>query len=172
MNFVRTVAAFLAAVALAACAPVAPATPEGNPVNQTGVVISLARSACYGFCPIYSVAITGEGEVTYVGQGFVNVVGEQRATIPRANVARLLERFDAIGFDSLRNEYRAAITDIPTYTVALERNGRRKVVVDYGGQGVGMPESVRALEDEIDRVAGTARWVLRDGEPVHTRPER
>ena len=167
MKFFRTLCA---AFALVACAPVAPAAPEGNPVTQTDVVISLVRSVCYGFCPSYTVAITGEGEVTYVGRGFVNVVGEQRATIPPADVARLLERFDAIGFDSLRDEYRAAITDIPTYTVALERNGRRKTVVDYGGQGVGMPHSVRVLEDEIDRVAGTARWVLRDGEPVHTPP--
>ncbi len=172
MNLVRIVSAFVTAVALAACAPVAPATPEGNPVTQTNVVISLARSACYGFCPIYSVAITSEGEITYVGQGFVNVVGQQRATIPRADVATLLARFDAIGFDALRNEYRASITDIPTYTIALERNGQRKVVVDYGGLSAGMPASVRELEDEIDRVAGTARWVLRDGEPVRTRPER
>jgi hypothetical protein len=171
MNLVRTVAAFVAAVALASCAPVAPAGPGGNPVNQANVVISLARSACYGFCPIYSVAITGEGEVTYVGDGFVNVVGEQRATIPLADVASLPARFDAIGFHALRNEYRASITDIPTYTIALERNGQRKVVVDYGGLSAGMPASVRALEDEIDRVAGTARWVLRDGQPVRTRPE-
>ncbi|MEQ1709358.1 MAG: DUF6438 domain-containing protein [Terricaulis sp.] len=170
MGFVHAVAGFAAALALAACAPLAPTTPEGNPVTQTNVVISLARSACYGFCPIYTVAITGEGDVTYVGHGFVNVVGEQRATIPRADVAHLLARFDAIGFDALRNEYRASITDIPTYTIALERNGRRKVVVDYGGPGAGMPASVRALEDEIDRVAGTARWVLRDGQPVRTRP--
>jgi hypothetical protein len=170
MNLVRTVAAFVVAGAFAACAPVAPAGAGGNPVNQADVVISLSRSACYGFCPIYTVAITGEGEVTYVGHGFVNVVGEQTATIPRADVARLLERFDEVGFENLRNEYRASITDIPTYTIALERNGQRKVVVDYGGPGAGMPASVRALEDEIDRVAGTARWVLRDGEPVRTRP--
>jgi hypothetical protein len=30
---------------------------------------------------------------------------------------------------------------------------------------------VRDLEDEIDRVANTARWVLRDGQPVRERPE-
>jgi hypothetical protein len=52
--------------------------------------------------------------------------------------------------------------------VTLERNGRRKVVVDYGGTAAGMPESVRELQDEIDRVANSARWVMRNGEPVRT----
>jgi hypothetical protein len=34
-----------------------------------------------------------------------------------------------------------------------------------------MPQAVRELQAEIDRVAGTAQWVLRDGEPVRDRPE-
>jgi len=94
------------------------------------------------------------------------VRGAQTASIPRADVERLLTRFDAIGFDRLRNEYRAQVTDLPTTTIRLTRNGRTKSVLDYGGTGAGMPEAVRDLQDEIDRVAGTRRWVLRDGQPV------
>ena len=81
---------------------------------------------------------------------------------------RLLQRFDAINFDSLRDEYRAHITDLPTNTITLTRNGRTKRVVDYGGTGAGMPAAVRELQAEIDRVAQTAQWVLRDGQPVRT----
>ena len=36
---------------------------------------------------------------------------------------------------------------------------------------VGMPRAVRDLQAEIDRVAGTAQWVLRDGQPVRDRPQ-
>jgi Domain of unknown function (DUF6438) len=165
MKFFSYLAA-LAALAISSCAPVE------TQVNAAPVLISLSRSACHGFCPIYNVRISGAGEIVYVGRGFVNVVGEQRATIPAAEVANLLARFDAIGFESLRDAYRAPVSDLPTYTIALERNGRRKTVVDYGGVGAGMPEAVRGLQDEIDRVAGTARWVLRDGEPVRTPPEK
>lgn len=155
------------ALAAAACAPIE-AQPE--PAAQS-VVITLSRTPCFGFCPDYTVTITGEGEVTYVGRRFVNVVGEQRATIGRADVARLLERFDQIQFENLRDAYRAQVTDLPTTTITLTRNGRRKSVLDYGGIGAGMPEAVRELQDEIDRFAGTPRWVLRDGEPVRDRPK-
>ncbi|WP_395645679.1 DUF6438 domain-containing protein [Terricaulis sp.] len=152
--------------ALAACAPV-----DAQPQPSEAITITLARSACFGFCPIYRVSIDGAGNVTYVGERFVNVRGEQRAQIPAADVQALLRRFDEIGFARLRDQYRANVTDLPTYTVSLTRNGVTKTVVDYGGTGAGMPESVRALQDEIDRVAGTSRWVLRNGEPVRDRPQ-
>jgi hypothetical protein len=60
---------------------------------------------------------------------------------------------------------------LPTFTVSLTRNGQTKTVVDYGGPSVGMPRTVRDLQAEIDRVAGTAQWVLRDGQPVRDRPQ-
>ena len=161
-------AAILAVSLLAGCAPVE--APGPNPDTQ--VRITLTRTVCFGFCPAYTVSITGDGDVYYVGQSFVNVVGEQHATISRDDVSALVARFDAAHFESLRDAYRAQVTDLPTYTLALERNGRSKTVVDYGGLSAGMPQAVRDLQDEVDRVAGTARWVLRDGQPVRTPPGR
>jgi hypothetical protein len=165
MNIRRAFLTFLGAVALACCAPVE------SPAAEGPVMITLTRSMCFGFCPAYSVTINGDGEVVYVGERHVNVTGERRARISQAEVRSLLRRFDEIGFDELRDEYRAHVTDLPTYTITLERNGRRKTVVDYGGVDAGMPRALRALQDEIDRAANTAQWVRRNGQPVHERPQ-
>lgn len=161
MNFPRFVLAAFGALVFSACAPVDVPTDAQQPAT-----ITLSRSVCFGFCPDYTVRIDQSGAVTFEGRRFVNVAGVQHAQIPAADVQALLARFDAVNFNALRNEYRAAVSDMPTYTITLERNGARKTVVDYGGPGAGMPQAVRALEDEIDRVAGTSRWVLRDGQPV------
>ncbi len=165
MNIRRSLLALFGAIALASCAPVE------APASEGPVMITLTRGVCFGFCPDYTVTITGDGQVTYTGRRFVNVTGEQHATIPAADVQRLLQRFDAINFDQLQDAYRANVSDLPTHTIVLERNGRRKAVVDYGGVQAGMPREVRDLQQEIDRVANTARWVLRDGQPVRDRPE-
>jgi hypothetical protein len=157
----RSLLGLFAVLALAACA-----TPAPTPENAGPVEIVLERTPCFGFCPDYTVTISGDGGVLYEGRRFVAVRGQQTAQIPEAQVRALLARFDAIGFDRLNNEYRAHVTDLPTTTITLTRNGRTKSVLDYGGTGAGMPESVRGLQQEIDRVAGTARWVLRDGQPV------
>jgi hypothetical protein len=167
MTSVRTFVAGLAALVMTACAQ----APAHSETPMQNVEITLTRGVCYGFCPDYTVTITGDGQVRYEGRRFVNAVGVRTATIPREDVARLLARFDEIGFDQLRDSYRANVTDLPTYTVALTRNGRTKAVVDYGGPGAGMPRSVRDLQAEIDRVAGTAQWVLRDGQPVREPPQ-
>jgi hypothetical protein len=166
MNFAHALIGLLGTLAMSACAPVDASVPSAGPVE-----ITLTRTVCFGFCPAYTVSITGDGQVTYTGRSFVNVVGEQHATIAPEAVRGLLRRFDAVHFEALNDAYRANVTDLPTMTVSLTRNGHRKVVVDYGGLSAGMPEAVRDLQAEIDRVAGTSRWVLRDGQPVRTRPE-
>lgn len=169
MIVVRRFLIAFGAAALLACAPVnSPA--ETPPVNSPAE-ITLVRTLCFGFCPDYTVTLTGDGQVRYEGRRFVNEVGIRTATVPREDVARLLERFDAIGFERLNDEYRGQMTDLPTTTVTLVRNGRRKTVVDYGGVSAGMPREMRELQREIDRVAQTAQWVLRDGQPVRDRPE-
>jgi hypothetical protein len=168
MKFVRRYLLAFGAFALAACAPVE--TPaETPPMND--VEITLTRGVCFGFCPDYTVTVRGDGQVRYEGRRFVNAVGERTGAIPREDVDRLVRRFDEIGFDRLRDAYRSQVTDLPTYSVSITRNGRTKTVVDYGGTGAGMPRSVRDLQDEIDRVAQTAQWVLRDGQPVRDRPQ-
>jgi hypothetical protein len=161
----RFVMLALGALLFAACAPVAAPTPEPTPSGGP-VTITLTRSVCFGFCPDYTVSINQDGLVTYEGRRFVNVSGPQTSQIEPADVQALLARFDAINFNSLQDEYRAHVSDMPTYTVTLVRNGRSKTVVDYGGPGAGMPEAVRELQTEIDRVANTQQWVLRMGEPV------
>jgi len=165
MNLMRMFGALCAAFVLASCAPV------DAPAQEGPVQITLNRTVCFGFCPAYTVTISGDGQVRYEGRRFVNAVGERTATIAPADVERLVARFDEIGFDHLQDEYRAPVTDLPTTTITLTRNGRTKRVVDYGGVSAGMPQAVRELQAEIDRVAGTAQWVLRDGQPVRDRPE-
>lgn len=161
----KMLAALIAMVAFAACAPV------DAPAQENDAMITMSRTACYGTCPIYSVSISGDGEVVYNGRGFVHAVGERRAQIPAADVSALLRRFDEIGFMQLQDEYRARITDHPSTIVTLTRGGQSKRVVDYAGTRAGMPEAVRELQAEIDRVARTDQWVLRDGQPVRTPPQ-
>lgn len=145
---------FLASIALILlCACATQMTPA--PDTQ----ITLIRAPCLFQCPYYQLVISGDGEVTYTGYSYVKVTGEQHATIPRADVQHLLQLFDQAHFFTLKHAYRADITDMPTFVVRLRQNGREMEVQDYMGEQVGMPHDVAVIENEIDRVAGAARWV-------------
>jgi hypothetical protein len=132
--------------------------------------ITLARTSCFGACPVYSVSIDAKGAVTYEGKKFVRAVGRQTDRIPVSQVARLAEAVNRIGFFDLNDSYRTIrnpdgsetmVTDLPTTIVTVIYEGRSKQVVDY----FGAPESLKQLEKQIDETAGTKRWVTVDKPP-------
>jgi len=146
---------------LAACTTTAPEPAE--PVR-----ITLERGVCFGFCPDYEVTITGDGQVSYNGRRFVRVSGEQHGAAAPADVAHLVNMIDAAHFFDLKDAYRGAVTDLPTYRVTFQRGDQTKTVTDYAGEMAGMPHAVREIEAEIDRVANTDQWV-KNADGTYTR---
>lgn len=161
-----------AAFLLAITAAIAPTAASGT----DNVEISLTRSACFGACPAYKLTIDGHGLVHFTtGTDPVDEVDKLHRRYARARgvllpgthedrispeaVQALLKQFEAANFWRLKNEYRALATDSPTQVVSLTVGDRHKRVVDYMGTEAGMPDAVRNLEEAIDRVAGSDRWV-------------
>ena len=71
----------------------------------------------------------------------------------------LVKQFQGAGFFRLKSEYRAGVTDNPTFVVTIDTGHGSKSVVDYVGEDVGMPASVKQLENAIDAAAGTELWI-------------
>ena len=55
----------------------------------------------------------------------------------------------------------ASVTDNPDYYLSITIDGRKKEVHDYVGQWEGMPAVVVELEDAVDELAQTSRWIKR-----------
>lgn len=123
--------------------------------SADGVVITLDRTPCFGTCPAYHVAIYGNGTVMYEGRAFVAVEGAQKSQIPPQAVKDLVGEFYSAGFFSLRDRYEEQITDLPSQTTSITLLGVTKTVYRYGLE----PQRLTMLEDKIDKVAGTAKWV-------------
>jgi ankyrin repeat protein len=135
-------------------------TPFPQPIDRTTFRIALQRTVCYGSCPGYKVSISGTGEVQWEGGPYaVAVPGTHHATLPSKSIDDLIDAVRASRILDARDEYRAGWTDSPTYTLSIDLNGVHKQVVDYIGIIVGMPTSIRDLEDTVDRIAGTDKWI-------------
>ena len=122
------------------------------------IAIELERGVCYGTCPAYMVKVTNDG-VIFDGQRFVKDAGRHSATIDPKAVRELAQKFIDDDFYSMDEKYVAGVTDNPTYTLSITIDGRTKEVVDYVGPWVGMPAVIRELEDDVDQVARTERWI-------------
>ncbi len=127
--------------------------------DRNSLRIELVRTACYGTCPMYGVEIRGDGTATYCGLHFVNQVGERSRQVADAEISGLVAQFHAANFLKLNDEYVADVTDGSTYAVTIAYDEISKSVIDYIGEEAGMPMSVTALEDAIDRIARTSEWI-------------
>jgi len=121
--------------------------------------ISLTRTSCFGSCPAYSVEVLGNGDVTYRGERNVLITGEHRARISRQEVVRLLDVYRDADYFSLKDQYSQLVTDVPSYTTSIEFDRHKKSVGDHVGAGAGMPDAVTELEDQIDALLGTEKWL-------------
>ncbi|GEM_PF-723599 len=125
--------------------------------------ITLQRGGCFGDCPGYQVTIHGDGRVQFVADDrwytFVAWPGRHETRISPKAAEELIDQFRQAHFAGLKAEYRYEVTDNPTYVLTLRRGGRIISVLDYVGDRAGMPESVRALQESVDNVADTRRWI-------------
>lgn len=117
--------------------------------------IELSRSVCFGACPDYTVTITGDGRVTFDGQDYTRVKGTATTQIGASEIQALLAEIQKVGFFELADAYDANVTDNPTYSVAVQWQGRIKRVQDY----VAGPRKLRILEDRIDQIVNSDQWI-------------
>lgn len=130
------------------------------PPSANGLSISLERTVCYGVCPSYVVTLQGDGTVLYEGRQFVKTKGKKTDKVSPSDVAALLAKLDRAGFDKLHVDDKCTMisTDHPTVTITVVRDGHKHVVEHYTGNSCA-PKVLTSLEDAIDAVAGTDRWV-------------
>jgi len=153
---------------VAACTPAQNGTdgelPPSSRISADSRV-TLERRPCFGFCPVYTVTITGSGAVTFDGERHVDSTGVHTHTIPADSARALIASIIDAGFFDLDDRYTmdakgcaAYHTDAPTVILAVETGaGAKTVEHDYGCNGA--PAVLRQLQERVDSVAGVRRWV-------------
>jgi hypothetical protein len=131
--------------------------------DSRSVRITRRDTACLGTCPVFEIAVDGDGDVTYDGEAFVAVTGRHHDHVPPDAVARLVRQFRRADFFSLRDEYVMHVTDLPSCIISISVGDQRKSLVDYDGEMVGMPAVVSKLETSILDISGAAKWT--EGSP-------
>ena len=133
------------------------------PSNET--VITLRRTPGFtsaGFAISYELDVCGDGTVVYRGEGCFQRVGVQKAKVDSAAVRRLVQAFLSVDYFGMQDYRNDRISDSSIVHTSLTLGQRHKSIVDYGFG----PEELRNLEDMIDEVAGSNRWLNIDAAGV------
>ncbi len=153
-----------------------PAPPASPPLpGDEHLVVSLERTACYGHCPIYAVAAYDDGTVVWRGKEYVSVLGERRDRVDPKKLAALAEEMRRARFFDWDDTGRLPppprrnpdgtvsvtvsgthCTDVPHAITTLRYKGKSRTLHD---EHCSSSAPLRALEDRIDLVLGTRRWI-------------
>jgi ankyrin repeat protein len=124
--------------------------------KDSKVAITLRQWTCDGPCPLHSVTVSTDG---IVFEGFnVAALGRHTDKIDNDAVIALAKRLVAADFYSMEDDYRCRGWDLSS-SLSITIDGHTKRVRDYQGKWVGMPSVIVELEDEVDAVARTERWI-------------
>ena len=143
-------------------------TPNQRTINQSQpispqVAMTLERTACFGFCPIYKLTIYGNGKVVYEGQRFVKVTGTRTTTISQTAVRNLFAEFQKINYFKLQDSYTGGHTDAPSAITSLTMGKKQKTVNHYLASP-NAPTQLTELENKIDAVVNSKQWIGTDAE--------
>lgn len=121
--------------------------------------ITLQRTPCYGPCPVYTITVSGTGEVRYFGEAHVDKAGAYRWKISGRRLQRLAEAFERARYSRLAGRYTSReFTDAPGCLTSIEyEDGSSKSIDHYHGDPTA-PDALTELEDEIDRIVGVERY--------------
>jgi ankyrin repeat protein len=108
-------------------------------------------------CPFHTVTVSTD-EIVFRGFGEVVAQGRHTDKIEKDAVIALAKRFAAADFYSMEDDYRWE-GGILSSSLSITIDGHTKIVRDYDGPWVGMPAVILELEDEVDAVARTERWI-------------
>jgi len=143
---------------ISGCAPRGE-TPTTSPAENvfSDLLITLERTACFGTCPIYKLTISGDGTVIYEGQDFVQVKGEQTASLSPAQIQDLITAFEQAQFFTLTDYINKDRTDSPSVITSMTLNGKTKTVNHYYGDD-SAPQALFDLESKIDEITNSKQW--------------
>jgi hypothetical protein len=152
----------------AACAHRQTAAPsqENSPAQKRTSAITLERTACFGRCPVYRLAVTPAGAMTYEGIANVRRIGAATGQVPADRVTSLLNELERADYFSFADSYTSNdlscgryATDLPTVITTVTLQGRTKRIVH--DHGCAAPGALELLERRIDEVLGSSRFTGR-----------
>jgi hypothetical protein len=127
--------------------------------NYSNLVITLERTPCYGFCPVYKLTINGDGKVVYEGKDFVNIKSKVETVISQDKIEQLVQEFKKTDYFSLNDDYTTlTITDAPSVITSITLDEKTKTIEHYHGD-FSAPEKLTELEDSIDEIVNSEQWI-------------
>lgn len=138
-----------------------PPQPLAPIVREHVLLASIHRGACYGTCPIYTLAVYRDGTVEYEGRAYVKTKGKAAGTVTDDQMAALDKLFTEDHYLAYNSQYTSAdVSDEASASTAYRPLGASETkTVDHYDGDTRAPASLTKLEDRFDEIVQSQRWI-------------
>lgn len=137
-----------------------------TPTIGIDVLVKLERSGCLGDCPVYSLEIKKNGDVTFEGIAYVKALGIHRASMSKDAVLSIESALTKAKFTSMQSDLHPvgwgcfiAATDHSYIVIQATISNKTKAVSTYTGCDAKQVNTAIKLADEIDRITEATKWI-------------
>jgi hypothetical protein len=158
---------------LAACGNSVSHTADSNqklPMINPDLFLRMERSQCLGNCPVYNLEVSQSGQVSFESFSFsekdfgmTKSTGKIKSTLSAEKINELISEIDNADFFSLSadlGESGNCATDHSKVILSIRLRGKeKKITHDLGCSGTGDLKKLENLENKIDEIVETKRWI-------------
>jgi hypothetical protein len=130
--------------------------------------LTIERTPCFGFCPVYSASVSESGEVEFYGQDYVAKKGHYKWNIDLKILDKLFTYLQKRGFFGLNDNYNRCdyTCNASCITSVQLRDGTIKKIDHYHGDTTA-PQILKTIENKIDLMLGLYEYI----EDPHENPK-
>ncbi len=118
-------------------------------LSEDEAIISMSKGACFGSCPVYTIKIYDKGYCTFEGKNNVDRMGKYGKQLSKDIYKDILAQFEESGFHTLEDYYESNIPDLPSVSMAYQKDGVLKEIVGKRER----PEILHKLQFSLERIA-------------------
>ena len=121
--------------------------------NETNTpVITLQRQPCFGFCPVYTLAVFEDGTAVYTGIAHVEAVGVRVIEVDEGIIQMITQMADLYGYFDWQDNYDLRLmTDQATVITSIQTADQYKRIVRYDGDP-NAPLGLVRIEEQIEQL--------------------
>ena len=146
------------------------ATENDSPANASEfpeevppfIVVTLAKTECYGSCPSFTIHLFSNGHLTYLGKKNVSRLGYYEAWVDKEILGKIKSEAQNINYFQLANAYPKEgkiLEDIPNTITTLNFDGIQKTIVN----NYDSPLALRNFENYLEELLMNLEWRKMDG---------